>query len=920
MPRTRVAKLAFNRGLVSRLGIARADIKRLAMAAEVYVNWMPRVLGSMMLRPGKGYLGSSLNDARPFHVPFVFSVADKASVEVTDERLRVWVDDAVITRAAVSTAVVNGTFDANINNWSDEDEAGASSAWVAGGHMGLTGGGAAFAIRRQQLNVALADRNIEHALHIVIERGPVILRVGTAAGLDDLIEESALATGAHSLSFTPTGASAWVDFKSPLERTVMVDSVAIEAAGAMVLEVPWLEEDMRRIRYDQSGDVLFVACDGNYQQRRIERRATRSWSVVRYQSNDGPMRATNTSRVTITPSALTGNITLQASSPLFKDEHGPSVHNDGALFRLTSNGQTVSAQITGQNQFTTAIRVTGIGASRVFTVTIDEDTGSIGGNAVFTLQRSLVSEDGPWNDSKTWTTDIVETYDDSLDNQIAWYRIGVKTGDYVNGTHDVSLNYTQGGIDGVVRITEFIDSANVEAEVLTALGGVAATDDWAEGEWSDRRGWPTCVVFHDGRLNWDGRDAVQLSISDSFDSFDEFFEGDAAPINRTIGAGPVDSIHWALSLQRLLLGGEGAEFSVRSSSLDEPLTPTNFNLKTASTQGSAPVAAKKIDQTGIMVQRGGTRLYELVFNQYGIDYEASNLSALVPEIGLPGIVKIEVQRQPDTRIHCLRSDGTAAVLVFDKVEQVVCWIEVETADSGVVEDIDILPAGTGEEEDLIYYMVQRTVNGSTKRYREKWAYESQCRGATVNRQADSFITYNQAASSTIGGLSHLIGKSVVVWDNGKCLATAAGEIATFVVNASGEITVTNADATYLATEGCVGLQYTAPWQSAKLVELMESVGGSLTDQQIFRALGLILADTHPKGLKYGNSLTESEMNDLPEVNEGAVVDPDVVHASLTTEPLAMPGGWSRDTRLCLLAKAPRPVTVLAAIAELEHHG
>jgi hypothetical protein len=40
--RTRVAKLAFNRGLVSRLGLARADIKRLAIAAEVQTNWVTR--------------------------------------------------------------------------------------------------------------------------------------------------------------------------------------------------------------------------------------------------------------------------------------------------------------------------------------------------------------------------------------------------------------------------------------------------------------------------------------------------------------------------------------------------------------------------------------------------------------------------------------------------------------------------------------------------------------------------------------------------------------------------------------------------------------------------------------------------------------------------------------------------------------
>jgi hypothetical protein len=46
------ALLAFNRGLQSRLGLARIDLERTALAAEVQTNWMPRSLGSMMLRPG----------------------------------------------------------------------------------------------------------------------------------------------------------------------------------------------------------------------------------------------------------------------------------------------------------------------------------------------------------------------------------------------------------------------------------------------------------------------------------------------------------------------------------------------------------------------------------------------------------------------------------------------------------------------------------------------------------------------------------------------------------------------------------------------------------------------------------------------------------------------------------------------------
>lgn len=910
MPRTKVEKLAFNRGLVSRLGVARADIKRLAFASEIHTNWTPRVLGSMMLRAGLGMLGRSLDDARTFHIPFIFSISDKAAIELTDQAMRVWVSDAVISRGAVGSALAGGEFAsaADVALWTDADEAGGTSAFQAGGFLGLTGNGTSFAIRRQEVVVAAADQNDEHALHIVIERGPVILRVGSTAGDDDYVEEVELATGVHSRAFTPTG-NFWVEFKSRLERIVLVDSCTIEAAGDMVVETPWLEADLRKIRYDQSGDVVFVSANG-YQQYRIERYSTRSWSVVRYEPTDGPFRVANVTPTTLTASALTGNITLTASKPIFREGH------EGALFQHVSVGQRVEKEITAQNTFSDPIRITGVDATRIFTIVI---TGLTGTGSTVTLQRSL-DEPGNWEDvsGESYTIDTTKTFDDGLDNQIVHYRIGVKTGDYAGGTIDVSLAIGVGSITGVVRITDFTSSTVVSAEVLTALGSLAATDDWSEGTWSDYRGYPSADALHDGRLGFGGRDQLQLSISDAFDGFDPNFEGDAAPIQRSIGSGPVDTIEWMLSLQRLIIGGQGAEFSVRSSSLDEPLTPTNSNIKKIGTIGSAPVAAVQIDQHGVFVARGGVRIYEITWGETGIDYQTGHLSALIPEIGLPGIVKILVQRQPDTRLHFLRSDGSVAMLVFDKTEQVICFLEIET--DGEIEDGLVLPGAQGEEEDHVYYSVKRTINGATRRFFEKWAFESQCRGATLNRQADCFITYNQAASSTIS-VPHLVGEQVVVWDNGKCLADADGEIALFTVSGAGTITVTNGGAAYEATTGVVGLPYEAPWKSAMLVELAQALGGNLSDTAMINAMGLILADTHAKGLKYGQSLTESEMNDLPETGaDGGPVDPDTVHASYVTEQLGFPGEWTRDARLCLLAKAPRPATVLAALAEVPHYG
>ncbi len=906
-------RLAFNRGLISTKGMARADIARVAMAAETQTNWMCRVLGSMSLRPGLQYTGATASNNAVRSIPFVFSISDKAILELTDSLMRVWISDALVTRASVSTAVTNGGFDSDVTSWTDSDESGATSAWETGGYLALTGDGTAAAIRDQQLTVAAGDVSVEHALTIVIERGPVYLRVGSTAGDDDFISETLLATGAHSLTFTPTG-DAHIRFFSRLKRKVLVDSCNIEASGTMTVATPWAAADLGLIRYAQSADVVFVACGKTtdtvgYQQYRIERRSTRSWSVVKYYANDGPMQVENVGPITMTPAALSGNTTLTASKAYFKST------NVGSLFRVNSNGQSVTTSISAENTFTNAIQVEGVDNQRIFNINVDEDSG---GSGTFTLQRSLVGDTGPWSDVEQYTVDTVKTFDDGLDNQIAWYRVGVKTGDYGSGTHTVTLTYTVGSIAGYCRVTGFTSSTVVDVEVISDFGGTDATDSWSEGQWSDRRGWPTAVRFHEGRLTWHGRDKTIFSISDAYDSFDEDFSGDAGPINRSIAFEGVDTINWAISLQRLILGGDLAEYSIRSSSLDEPLTPTNFNPKIAGTSGATAVEGVQDGDSCIFPTRGGTRIYELAWGSTGVDYEESHLSALVPEIGQPGIVRIAVQRQPDPRIHFVRSDGKVAVLIRDRVENVIAFVLVET--DGNVEDVVVLPGDTGSEEDQVYYVVNRTINGSTVRYYEKWAKESQCVGGTTNRQADAFVTFTQTASSTITGLTHLIGESVVVWADGKCLADSSGDIATFTVNGSGEITVTHLGSSYSATTGMVGLAYSGSYKSARMVELMALPNGTLLDTQKIEGLALLLENVHHKGLKFGYSLTASEMRDLPQNVNGKNVANDTVHTSLSLEPLATPHGYSEDTRICLLAQAPRPVTVLAAIAEVDHHG
>lgn len=879
---------SLNRGVVSRYGLARMDVKRLSMAAETQENWLPRVLGGAMLRPGLGYVGATYTNSAARYLKFIFSTSDTALLELTSNLMRVWISDVLLSRPFVSTAVTNGTFPANLSNWTSMDDAGATSSWVAPNYMQLVGTGSGRAMREQM--VVLANANVEHALRVVIARGPVKIRVGSTSGGDDYVSETTLYTGTHSLAFTPTG-NFYIRFFSTTTQKVWVSNCTIEGAGAVTLPTPWLSTDLSYIRPEQSADVVFCSCVG-YQQRRIERRGTgRSWSVVNYGNSDGPFRTQNLSSITITPSAINGNITLTASLPIFKSTHV------GGLWSITSQGQQVSTTSSTSGTNSNAIRVTGISSARAFTIII---SGDASGSTV-NLQRSYDNLTWANVSGKSWTANTTETYTDGLDNQTAYYRLQLTTR-VAPDSVTMQLQFGSGSIRGYVRITDYTNTTTVGAEVLSDLGGTTATSNWQEGKWSDYRGWPSSVRIHEGRMWWAGKNGIFGSVSDAYESYDETVTGDSGAINRTIGSGPVDTINWIQSLKGLVLGSQGSEIVARASSLEDPLTPTNFNLKYPSNQGSGSVESVKVDKSAFFVNRSGMKLFGFDFDPQAYEYSAINAMELCPEIGYPGIVRMDVQRQPDTRIHCVLSDGTVAMLVYNKVEQVQAWIKITT--NGFIEDVVTLPASSGNLDDQVYYVVRRTINGSTVRYLEKWAQEINCRGdLQYCHLADSYIVYSGVRTNVITGLDHLEGQNVVVWADGYDVGTVDGATRTQRYTVSGgQITLAAAAATVV-----VGMGYTATFKSAKLGSSMPG-HSSLNQQKRIDHLGIIAADMYRLGLKYGPTI--DDLFDMPGIENGTTV-PDGVTTDYDNNMVEFNGRWTTDSRVVLQAYAPRPCHVLA---------
>lgn len=896
---------AFNGGVVDKDKMPRVDLERMRLAAEMQTNWLATTTGKMFLRPGFEYLGSTYLNSTGILRDFVFGATDAALLELTDERLRVWVDDEVISRPAVTSSVTSGSFGSS-TGWTLTAETGATCT-ISGGYLNLTASAIGSSALAKQ-TVTTSSAGVEHALRIIVDLGPVTFRCGSTDGGDEYVSETSLSTGEHSLAFTPTG-SYYIQFESTAPVLRRVDSIEVESAGSMSLPTVWGSGELGLYRSAQSADVVFVALDG-HPQKRIERRSRRSWSIVDYVVDAGPFTGGRTANVKLTPGATRGNTTLTASGSFFRPEHV------GSLFRLFHSGQKVDVSLAGAGTFTPPIVVTGISDQGTLNYN-DRDwsyvvAGTFTGN--LTVQRSFDGEFDGFQDfpyAVTQTSPTVPgtgSYDneDQDDNAIVWYRIGFKEGDYTDGEADVTITYDGGGGGGICRVTAYTSATSVDIEIIEDFKQTTATDDWQEGEWNDYRGYPSADALADGRLWWGGRDLVWGSVSDDFHNFDDETEGDSGPIMRAVATGGVNSVQWIMALQRLLFGTEGAVTAAKSSSLDEPLTPTNLAMKDGTTVGVAPVAAARIDARGLFVERSGRSIFELAFQADAADYGAGQLSKITTNLFSSGIKEMTVQRRPDTRVWVVCNDGSVVCIVYEPADEVLCFIPIET--DGEIESMAVLPA---DEQDRVYALIKRTINSATVRFVEKMALDSEAAPGDQCKVMDACVAVSGSPTTTVT-LSHLVGETVVAWADGAPVVDTDGDRVEFTVSGGGTITLPTA-----ASDIVVGLPYTARYKSARLAYGADGGTAMLAKKHVDK-VGLILTDFARGGVRYGSEFDNAShpLWPLPTEIDGQTADT-VSSATVEDEetyPLNAP--WSIDSRVCIETKSPFPAAVLGMVLEI----
>lgn len=893
MPRVNAPVYSLNGGEVGDEALARLDLERLQFAGALYSNMLPRIIGSMTLRPGMEYI-TDIDFGDIQFLEYAYSGGVTLLPILSSGAMRVIKDNQLVSRVSVSTAVTNGDFN-SFTGWANAS-AGGASAGVSGGDLVLTGTTQDRAVARQTLTVSGGDQGREHALRVTVVRGPINVRIGTTVGGESVLKALSLDDGVHSLAFTPTTGTIYLELSNDKPRVARVASCVIETAGAMVIPAPWQAADLKNnlVKYRQKTDVLYVA-SGIYQQREVQRRGSTSWGIQRYKTDDGPFVISDGS-VSLQPMGYVGTTSLVANQDYF------TAGMIGRLFRLAQGGQTVQEALTSAPSVTPHIRVSGVGAARTF---IYEISGSWTG----LVNLQVASDDGSGNPS-SWTNVAEAAYTTNWgpfaytapdDNVIKYYRFAIEPGNLSSGTVNIRLDYPGGSQTGIARVVGYVSPTEVTVEVLSRFYSLSATFEWDYSTWSDYDGWPSSVDLFGGRLYWGKYDMAHGSVPDAYKSFDDTIEGASAPIARSVNAGAQDGILWFLGLQRLFAGTDVSEISIKASSFDEPLTADAWFPVDVSTLGCRNIRAVKADKDGIFVQADGVTAYRLAPDQTG-DYSATSLMAMHEEIcGGSPIIDMTVQRRPDTTIWFILANGEARCLTYEPKESVVAWSRVVT--DGQITNV---AAVRGAGQDSVYFAVVR--NGAKRL--ERLADAKDCRGGPLNCLADGFKRFTATSGQTTFPVPHLNGKQVTVWVDGVAVHSQSN---LYTVSGGNVILPPVAAGKHVV----IGLPYVGQWQSTKLA-YGAGGGTALFQRKKVAQIGLYLTKTMLDGLRVGRDF--GTLRQITTTKRGAPIPAGQLQETFDADLMPISSDWDTDSRVCIEVKSPFPFTASGMVLDVQTNG
>lgn len=745
--RTHTIQTNFTAGEISPLLRGRVDIGKYKNSVREMLNFLVSPYGTAYKRPGLKYINALENQSvRSQLIPFEFSNTESYVLELNNQTMRFYRNQGLILQ---SRSLVNNTFDSGIAGWTDNSNGTGSIAYDAGNNrMNLVGVGAG--------NEAVGTSSVyvnsginTYTVTVDVYTGDVTYKVGTTSGASDIATGTATVGVDSTFTFTNSDNSdLYISFENANSDTRAVDNIRISNEEYKI-DTPYTTAELSELRVTQSSDIMYLL-HKDHAPRKLSRFDNDSWDLSEVSFSEPPYLdvgivyengvLTAKPGVTITPSAVSGSITVTASSDIFQST------DVGRSIRYKAGPDTSDA-----------VTYTGTGTQTNFDISFFPQTSSdievykIAATGIKTLQTN------PTHYSVS-SGQVVMVSAPSTSEKILIQPKNAGSGEW-----------------GYMTITAYSSGTSVTATVNSAeLGGTNASEDWRLGAWSETTGYPRAGVFHEQRLFLGGSIAQEQTVWGSTTGVFEDFSpdnvlnkgdiDDDTSVSFTIASTKAQTILWLSSQTALLIGTSNGVHSL-SGGTNTGITPTSVK-RVKETNAACEFAAQvETDNQTIFIQRLQRRVFSIGY-RFEIDgYQTTDLSLLAEHIGTSsGFKEIVYQEIPDKVIWAILDDGSLVSCTYVPGQDVIGWATHTVGGSDVqVESLCVIPSTSSDE---VYALVKRTINGGTKRYLEVLTDQFNQDEKEDAFFVDSGLTYSGASTSTISGLNHLEGESVTVLADG----------------------------------------------------------------------------------------------------------------------------------------------------------
>lgn len=599
---------------------------------------------------------------------------------------------------------------------------------------------------------------------------------------------------------------------------------------------------------------------------------------------DGWAKILYTGNKELTPSGTTGDITLKSNKNIFAGSKA------GAYIKLKQ--EIASKTVSTSNGTTERVRV----GENWKVISHGTWSGS------FTIEKS---DDGEsWKEYRKYTSgnDYNPSESGSVTEPVFLRAVCTITG----GTCTVDLTAMAYNAEGVVKLTEITSDSTAKAHVEKELGSTDMTTNFLWGAWSEEFGYPQTLCFFQDRLCFGGTKKqpymVWMSRTGDYGNFSvEKASGtvtdDSAVALAFVSRKQFKILHLIASTDLIVLTA-GNEWTVSGS---DTVTPSKAVPKMQTTRGCSTVEPLMIGGRIVFVQGRGSTVRDMAYSYETDSYGGNDLTLLAKHIiENVQIVDSAYKQEPDSTIYFVRSDGSMACLSYIMEQKVYAWSTIET--QGKIEAVAAVQEG---DEDIIYLVVKREINGVTVRNIEYLAKNpAKSNNPDDYIMLDNAIEYSTAEKSsgeTEIDAAELAGEKVTVIGDGRMYSG-------LTVSQDGTVTLPAA-----VQHAFIGLPYRSIVELPN-VEIKTGDGTMQGRKKQISNCSLRLSNS--LGGMVGPDINTMDLMNFDEQN--AVSD---IKLFTGDKHMTLPiGGFNNEGRVIIVTDEPYPFNLLAVVREVSFGG